>query len=254
MGVRPKRQFEDYALANQILRGEAGCHTTATYEVLFLEPAGSRGSSEMTLWDLTTAPHALGVFRLFALSLVEVSEEFSGQLEEWSSDLEERWKGWSRESLFHPETPFSQLEQLHELEFDFAIFFIRKCLNVPFADSLAKRIENLLQTVKEEEPELSERVSIQSLRNFGEFLQKHPDLREPSVFLTPSGNFRAKWRLGTENHFAVEFLPSRNVRYVLFAPDLKRTEGIARTGGITSQDALLESVKPYQVQRWICQE
>ncbi|MDA2933376.1 hypothetical protein MYX82_03430 [Acidobacteria bacterium AH-259-D05] len=256
---REKASLENYILAGRIA-SELAVDTASTTDVDFLfEPTSGKEGSMVTIISAKAAPQPT-THEVLHLELPsrypKRSDPFRRVVNilEESRKLEESWKGWDREYLLQPDTPFGQLEKLRKTQFQYLIVFIRNLPELPFSKELSARVESLLGIVEEEDPELPETVSVDSLRNLIEFLQEYPTLDEPSVFLTPSGNFRAKWRSSPQNHFAVEFLPSGSTHYVLFAPDLKHPDRVARMTGTTSMDSLLESVEAYHVQDWITQQ
>jgi hypothetical protein len=129
------------------------------------------------------------------------------------------------------------------------ISYVRERLDVPFAQRLAKRLDYLVETSQEEYPHQAPMVP-QSLQDFIDYLQSVPNLTYPNVVLTPNGNIRAEWHKARNNHFAVEFIGDGDVRFVVFAPDLKHPEKTTRVSGLTSTDSLMPAVQPYGVLDW----
>lgn len=125
--------------------------------------------------------------------------------------------------------------------------------DLSFADELADRLEVLVNVAQEEQPE-GLVISADSLRSFVRFLQTETALKQPAVFLTPSGNFRAKWREASNRHLGIEFLSSDDVRFVVFAPDPVHPERTARNSGIMSSEALLQALRPYNVSMWVSRD
>jgi hypothetical protein len=118
-----------------------------------------------------------------------------------------------------------------------------------YRERLARRLEFLLGAIEEEEEAWSD-DSPESLRRMMLFLQSMPTLRYPSVTVTPSATFRAQWTADPNKHFAVDFLPNGEVRFVVFCPDPRHPNRVERVSGITSWENLTHAVKPYEVLRW----
>ena len=122
-------------------------------------------------------------------------------------------------------------------------------LDVPFALNLAKRLNFLVEASREEYPD-QEPISPQSLQDFVNFLQESDNLACPEVVLTPNGNIRSQWKKSRNQHFAVEYLGNRNVRFVVFAPDQNYPDKITRVSGQTSLDSLMNHVIQFGVLSW----
>ena len=118
-----------------------------------------------------------------------------------------------------------------------------------YCERLARRLAFLLETMKEEEEAWNE-GSPESLRKMLMFLQTVPNFRYPTVTVTPSATFRAQWTTDPSRHFAVEFLPDGQVRFVVFCPDPRHPNRVQRHDGITSTENLMNVVEPYKVHRW----
>ena len=150
----------------------------------------------------------------------------------------------------HPTIPSDQLSKLREEQVLEITSELQDLKKIPFAASLASRVEAIISAEKEER--FGEfLVSVDSLQNLITFLREHPTVVRPRVVLTPSGNFRATWRKAATQHFAVEFLPSERVRFVLFTPDLHYPEITARLSGVQTRESLFDSIRQYQVEVWI---
>lgn len=127
---------------------------------------------------------------------------------------------------------------------------LRRWVDTPFAERIAKRLEFLIEASQEEEPEELP-ISPESLRNFIGFLQTTANLKYPDVVLTPSHDIWAEWSTAPNRHFAVEFLPNDKARFVIFAPDANNVENIIRLSGISSVDSLMVTAKPHGILNWI---
>ncbi len=129
------------------------------------------------------------------------------------------------------------------------ISHIRSQLNRTFAPQLAERLTFLADVAKEEVPQEAA-IEPQSLSHFVGFLQSVPNLRCPTVVLSPEKNIRAQWRAGPNRHFVVEFLSTGDARFVIFSPDANQPEKTIRLSGSTSIDSLLETTEPHGVLSW----
>ncbi|MCI0559948.1 MAG: hypothetical protein MN733_15765 [Nitrososphaera sp.] len=122
--------------------------------------------------------------------------------------------------------------------------------NIPYAARLTARLQYLVQTSEEEFPE-QEPMSSRSLQDLLYFIRSVPNITYPALVLTSQGNIRAEWTKERRKHFAVEFLGSNDVRFVVFAPDRKRPHKTNRVSGLSTLDSLMEFVQPYGVFTWV---
>lgn len=138
-------------------------------------------------------------------------------------------------------TPEGQIQrQIHS---------VRRGFQLNYRERLARRLEFLLETMKEEGEAWTE-DSPESLRRMLLFLNNVPSFRYPMVTTTPSSTFRAQWTADAKRHFAVDFLPNGQVYFVVFSPDPRHPNRVQRTSGITSLETLIDLVEPHRVQRW----
>jgi hypothetical protein len=126
---------------------------------------------------------------------------------------------------------------------------LRGAARLAYRERLARRLEFLLETSKEE-GEVWKETSPESLRKMLLFLQSLPNFGYPSVTVTPSATFRAQWTADPSRHFAVDFLPDGQVRFVTFCPDPRHSDRIQRIAGITSWESVMNAVEPCRVHRW----
>lgn len=124
---------------------------------------------------------------------------------------------------------------------------------LPYRGRLADRLDFLL-TALEEEGETWAESSPDSLRQMLLFLRAAPDLRCPTVTITPLATFRAQWQAGRNRHFAVDFLPDGQVRFVVFSPDPRHPDRVQRVSGIVGRVDVMRAVEPYKVHRWAADE
>jgi len=132
------------------------------------------------------------------------------------------------------------------------IWKIRLTRSIHDRESIAQRLLELLQDVKDEETE-SAGVSIGSLRSFYSFLQIHSNLKRPIIGLTPVNDIYVSWKAEPGSVFSIHFLPSGVVRFVIIAPD-SRAEQQVRLSGLANIDSLMEKVKPWGVLKWAGRE
>ena len=153
-----------------------------------------------------------------------------------------------------PESPFEAMEDLlsDDKKINAIIELFNNRLNIAFAKQFAARIQFLFDASKEEYPD---EVAIlpESLKNFVSFLQAEPNLKYPDVVLSPSKNICTQWRTAPNRHFAVEFLPTGDAHFVIFAPDPKHPEKTIRISGIVSVDSLIQTAQPHGVLSWCSQ-
>ncbi|HEA66137.1 MAG TPA: hypothetical protein ENI07_04850 [Desulfobacterales bacterium] len=152
------------------------------------------------------------------------------------------------------ESPFEAMEDLlsDDKKINAIIELFNNRLNIAFAKQFAARIQFLFDASKEEYPD---EVAIlpESLKNFVSFLQAEPNLKYPDVVLSPSKNICTQWRTAPNRHFAVEFLPTGDAHFVIFAPDPKHPEKTIRISGIVSVDSLIQTAQPHGVLSWCSQ-
>ncbi len=148
------------------------------------------------------------------------------------------------ETLFEPETFDETLATTSDL-----ISFIRNHVRLAYSASLANRLEYLRDASIEEAPEQAP-ISVNSLQCFVSFIKSEPNLAEPDIVLTYTGNIRAEWHKSRKQHFAVEFLPNGQVRYVVFSRDPDHPTRTDRASGLVSAETLMVKVKPFNVLSW----
>ena len=129
------------------------------------------------------------------------------------------------------------------------ILHVRERFRAEFAERLANRLDYLAKISQEEYPEQAP-ITPESLQDFVAFLESTPKLVYPGVVLTPSGNIQAEWRKGKNRHFAVEFVGSGDVQFVVFAPDPKDPYKTIRASGIATVASLMDIIRPYGVESW----
>jgi len=153
--------------------------------------------------------------------------------------------------FYASESPFDVLDGklADEKKIRKLINYVRDESKIQFAEELAARLNFLHEVAKEEDPD-EVPISPESLSNFIGFLQNTPNLRYPSVVLTPSNEISAQWRTAPNRHFAVVFLPTGETRFVIFTPNPGDPDKTDRLSGITSVDSLMETAQPHRVLEW----
>lgn len=151
------------------------------------------------------------------------------------------------------EYPFTHTEtnllDYEEAEIQELIFRIRRLPVIPW-ESLADRLQALYDDAKEEDSD-SSGIALGSIRHFYNFLQFHTNLKCPVVSLTPDNNIYASWKEGRNRVFSVHFLPSGDVRFVIFKPNSKHPDRQIRISGTATTDTLMETVTPNGLLDWI---
>lgn len=148
--------------------------------------------------------------------------------------------------------PYTQVDLLdsEEDQTQILIFRIKTSLYIPYRERLASSLITLIKEAKEEDA-TSPGIAVGSLRSFYNFLRLHTNIKCPIVSLTPEDNIYASWRVGQKRVFSVHFLPSGDVRFVMFKPNDRHPERQIRISGITTTDILMETVTPYGVWGWL---
>ena len=140
----------------------------------------------------------------------------------------------------------SESEKVSEL-----IELVRRIEELPFAQDLAKRLEELVCIAQEEAPDQSE-MSSDSLRTFIRLLRHNTDLAKPGVVLTPSGNIRAQWRAAPNKLCAAEFLVDERVSFVVFAPDTRNARRTFRLSGLALPiENFMSAVELHGASQWM---
>lgn len=123
--------------------------------------------------------------------------------------------------------------------------------SIPDRESIAKRLFELLQDVKEEETE-SAGMSIESLRSFYNFLQTDSKLKKPAIALTPANDIYVSWKDELGSVFSIHFLSTGFVRFAIIAYS-PCSESISLSG-LVKAESLVKNVKPWGVLKWAGRE
>ncbi len=120
----------------------------------------------------------------------------------------------------------------------------------PYAQNIAARLRYLIEVAKEEEPD-EKPVSEDSLYAFTRFLRKNPDIKMPSIVLTPSGNIRIQWRRNAQSLLVIEFYNESECAFVIFTPDDENPLKPIRLSGTASVSKILSVVAHLGALKWV---
>jgi hypothetical protein len=143
--------------------------------------------------------------------------------------------------------PFIQRDLLKEENLQNLIFLIRMFKFLPSRETITKRLLELMNDAIEEKS----LISIESLRNFYNFICSNPELKHPAISLSPDFFIYASWKGDQGKLFSVLFLPEGETRFVIFKPNDLHPEKKIRISGTVTADRLMETVKPHGILEWI---
>lgn len=183
-----------------------------------------------------------------------ISEPYSGsanvedvlQLRDATRNFSRRWPE-KKDPITQLNLIESEEEEVQELIYQLKTSYIR------YQDKIVNRLITLFKDSKEEDP-YGPGITAGSLRNFINFLELYPNVKYPSISLTPEHNIYVSWRGEHNRVFSIHFLPNKDTRFVVFMPNYRHPERKIRISGITTVDVLMETVKPYKVTDWIFDE
>lgn len=119
----------------------------------------------------------------------------------------------------------------------------------PLGQKLALRLGALLEAYQEDYE--GRALSADSVRGFMMVLSGISGWKLPSITATPAGELYVQWRHGKTHLLSLQFLPTSEVRYVIFQPNLKHPERMDTTSGLTTVDAVIEFVSSLRVEYWV---
>lgn len=111
-----------------------------------------------------------------------------------------------------------------------------------YREQLARRITALMPY--EDEPD-DVALSLASLQQLLQFLTSHPELKSPTITVTPDGDMYASWQKNRSCVFSVQFMDNGQVRFVVL-----RLASAKQLSGQTSPEALMATVAPLDVMEW----
>lgn len=213
--------------------------TTATIQVDILDvpmTASTPQSLPLLDKDLIQPPEDLRLSTVLCFLLQRKREEI------WTAIDTKYTQGEEERSPF--EEFFAQLQAEDKVRR--TIEYVKLFESLPYAERLANRIHWLLQATLDDPEE--NQIIPESLSSFLAFIEAIEGLKYPDIVLSPSGNIIARWRADTNRNLCIEFLPTQEVRFVVFAPNPDRT---LRVSGIAPVAGLWDNLKPFQVEQWV---
>lgn len=126
-------------------------------------------------------------------------------------------------------SPFDVLAEEEDAELRAAIARLQKDLTGQKARELHERLLALLTMGYEDDPEETP-IRPDSVSALTDFLVAMPEVRKPSIVVTPMRNIQAQWGKARDAKLVIEFLPDRTAKFVLFSKDVDR-ERINRVSG-----------------------
>ncbi len=132
--------------------------------------------------------------------------------------------------------------------FNNLLAFVRSGLARDNGERLAERLAELRTDLAEDE-ELPN-ISMSSVLGLVRFLQDNPQMRDPSLVVSNTGNIRAEWHRSWIQHFVVEFTSNIDARFVLFVADTKALEKKVRISVTCSIASLMEHALPHGISVW----
>jgi hypothetical protein len=221
-------------LASQThLRVEEGRKASIAYSYKSLIDNSPGGELYAKTWSQQFPPQVSKPMRFWEKSAVNLSLE----VDTWPVNRDP----FTQKNLLENEE--SQVQELVLLQ-------IRMSPVIRHRESLANRLITLFNDAKGEDC-TSVGIAIGSLRNFLNFFQLNTNLKCPTISLTPENNIYASWRAKHNRLFSVHFLPSGDIRFVIFKPNDRHPELQIRLSGTATTDMLKETVVPHGVWDWI---
>lgn len=119
---------------------------------------------------------------------------------------------------------------------------LRAAQALGYREQLAARIASLMSNVDEPDDVA---LSLNSLQQLVHFLSSHPELKCPTVTVTPGGDMYASWQKNLSCVFSIQFMDNGQVRFVVL-----RLQSSEQLSGLTSPEALMATVAPLNVMEW----
>lgn len=129
------------------------------------------------------------------------------------------------------------------------IWALRSWRMLSYGVRLSHRLGGIVDSMAEEMDDWVAN-SPKSLQNMLVFLSSVPELKYPTVTVTPSATFRAEWSGPSNENLAVDFLPDGFVKFVVIREDPLRYGRVEAVSGIVSREGLMDRVEPYKVRAW----
>lgn len=119
---------------------------------------------------------------------------------------------------------------------------------IPEKEILADRLTGLLHDYQDD---YGQSLDAESLHTFIAFVSFHPNLKRPIITATPDGNLFAEWKADEgRRYLGVQFLPTRQVRYVAIRPNPEHPQLRIRTSGVATTNHLLAEIPTHNVGGW----
>lgn len=128
------------------------------------------------------------------------------------------------------------------------ICLLRNLELIPEKEVLADRLTGLLHDYQDD---YGQSLDAESLHTFIAFVSFHPNLKRPIITATPDGNLFAEWKADEgRRYLGVQFLPTRQVRYVAIRPNPEHPQLRIRTSGVATTNHLLAEIPTHNVGDW----
>ena len=115
-------------------------------------------------------------------------------------------------------------------------------------EKLANRLAELKADLAEDDE--SPGISIPSVLGLIRFLCDNPQMRDPSLVASNTGNIRAEWHESWSQHFVIEFTSDTDARFVLFVEDVEAPGKKVRVSVTCSISSIMEQASPHGVREW----
>ena len=97
-------------------------------------------------------------------------------------------------------------------------------------------------------------MRLESLQCFVDFCEVNDELASPDIVVTPEGNIRGMWKEHRSSYVRLEFLPTREISFVIRAPSKSRIlpNKIVLSAGVCPLDQLMGSgVEDHRISEWL---
>lgn len=146
------------------------------------------------------------------------------------------------------ETQINTLEK-NENQVAFFIWKIRYTSSIPDRESIAQRLFELFQYVRDEGPE-STGISVDSLRSFYSFLQTYSNLKKPAIGLSPVNDVYISWKFEPNCVFSINFLASGHVDFAIIRHSTQPEQRVTVTGNCDVK-MLMDQLIPRDILEWV---
>lgn len=133
--------------------------------------------------------------------------------------------------------------------FNHLVGYLRAFFKPTYGRGLANRVEELAQLLKEDY-EGAVDISAMSLYYLIAFLEARPNVRRPTLAVSPRGHLIAQWREAENQRLSIHFSDKGSARAFLLVKNENHQEQIDRTDATSTADAIYERAGLANVQ-WI---